>query len=125
MRTRVLILFGAITAAAGLFVGDAHPSRERNPTPQSSREEAYRANNIGVALLEQFNYKQAAAEFRRALKLEPSLALARVNLGIALYNMPDPDGALNELKAAADVLPASPQVHYVLGLIARSQNRIT
>ena len=46
-----------------------------------------------------------------------------MNLGIALFNLPDPDGALNELKAAADVLPASPQVHYVLGLIARSQNR--
>jgi Tfp pilus assembly protein PilF len=123
MRPRFLFLAGALIVAAGLFAGYARPSADQNATPQSSREDAYRANNIGVALLEQFKYKEAAAEFRRALKLQPSLSLARVNLGIALYNMPDPDGALRELKAAAEVLPASPQVHYVLGLIARTQNR--
>jgi Tfp pilus assembly protein PilF len=123
MRPRFLFFLGELVVAAGLLAGYGHPSADQNATPQSSREDAYRANNIGVALLEQFNYKEAAAEFRRALKLEPSLALARVNLGIALYNLPDPDVALRELKAAADVLPASPQVHYMLGLIARSQNR--
>lgn len=125
MKPRFLFLLSAIVVAAGFLAGYAHPSSDQNAnaTPQSSREDAYRANNIGVALLEQFNYKEAAAEFRRALKSEPSLALARVNLGIALYNLPDADGALLELKAAADVLPASPQVHYMLGLIARSQNR--
>ena len=123
MRPRFLFFVGALVVAAGLFAGYAHPSAEQSTIPQSSREDAFRANNLGVALLEQFNYKEAAAEFRRALKLEPSLGLARVNLGIALYNLPDTDGALRELKAAADVLPASPQVHYVLGLIARSQNR--
>ena len=110
--------------AFGLLAGYDHLSAHQSPAkPQSSREDAYRANNIGVALLEQFNYKEAAAEFRRALKLEPSLALARVNLGIALFNLPAPDGALNEIKAVADVVPASPQVHYVLGLIAKTQNR--
>jgi len=123
MRPRFLFFLCGLVVAAGLLAGNAHPSADQNTTLQSSREDAYRANNIGVALLEQFNYKEAAAEFRRALKLEPSLALARVNLGIALYNLPDADGALRELKGAADVLPASPQVHYVLGLIARSQNR--
>src|SRR6266567_4589307 len=123
MRPRFLFFLCGLVVAAGLLGGHARPSADQNTTLQSSREDAYRANNIGVALLEQFNYKEAAAEFRQALKLEPSLALARVNLGIALYNLPDADGALRELKAAADVLPASPQVHYVLGLIARSQNR--
>src|SRR5882724_2222539 len=123
MRPRFIFFVGALVVAAGLFAGYAHPSAEQNATPQSLREDAYRANNSGVALLEQFNYKEAAAEFRRALKIDPALALARVNLGIALYNLPDADGALRELKAAADILPASPQVHYVLGLIARSQNR--
>src|SRR5258705_11899146 len=118
MRLRLLFPLSGLAVAGALFAGYGHPSADQSATLQSSREDAYRANNIGVALLEQFNYKEAAAEFRRALKLEPSLALARVNLGIALYNLPDTDGALRELKAAADVLPASPQVHYVLGLIA-------
>lgn len=122
-RPRFIFFVSALVVAAGLFAGYAHPSANQNANVQLSREDAYRANNIGVALLEQFKYKEAAAEFRRALKLDPSLALARVNLGIALYNLPDADGALRELKVAADVLPASPQVHYVLGLIARQQNR--
>jgi Tfp pilus assembly protein PilF len=123
MRSRLLLCVIILIVAGGLLSGYDHPSANETSTPQSSREEAYRANNIGVAFLEQFNYKEAATQFRQALKLDPSLALARVNLGIALYNLPDPDGALRELKAAADVLPASPQAHYVLGLIARSQNR--
>jgi Flp pilus assembly protein TadD len=123
MKSRLSFFLGSLLVAAGLFAGYARLSADQNAALQSTREEAYRANNIGVALLEQFNYKEAAAEFRQALKIEPSLALARVNLGIALYNLPDPEGALRELKAAADALPDSPQVHYVLGLIARSQNR--
>ncbi len=90
---------------------------------QNTREEAYRANNIGVALLEQFKYKEGAESFRRALRLDPRLTIARINLSIALYNVPDVVAALREAKAAADALPASPQARYMLGLIARSQNR--
>jgi tetratricopeptide (TPR) repeat protein len=101
------------------------PSANQNAPVQSSREDAYRANNIGVALLEQFKHQEAAGEFRRALKIEPSLALARVNLAIALYNTPDIESALREIKAAANLQPASPQIHYMLGLIARAQNRTT
>ncbi len=88
---------------------------------QTAREDAYRANNVGVALLEQFKYKEAAAEFRRALKLYPALGLARVNLAIALFNAPDIEAALVEAKAAEAT--NTPQVYYLLGLIARTQNR--
>ena len=87
----------------------------------ATREDAYRANNVGVALLEQFKYKEAAAEFRRALKLYPGLGLARVNLAIALFNAPDVEAALVEAKAAEAT--NTPQVYYLLGLIARTQNR--
>ncbi len=113
----------ALAVAVGPWANLTHSSANQTAPIQSSREEAYRANNIGVALLEQFNYKEAAGEFRRALRIEPSLALARVNLAIALYNTPDVDGALREIKAAANLLPGSPQIHYMLGLIARAQNR--
>ncbi len=89
----------------------------------ATREEAYRANNLGVALLEQFKHKEAAEEFRRALKINPQLHAARINLAIALYNVPDVAGALNETKVAAQALPDAPQVHYMLGLIARNQSR--
>lgn len=123
MSRRFLFFLTALVVAAGWLFSQIAPSANQNTPAQSSREDAYRANNIGVALLEQFKYMEAANEFRRALKIEPSLALARVNLGIALYNLPDVDGALREIKTAAGLLPGSPQVDYMLGLIARGQNR--
>jgi Flp pilus assembly protein TadD len=88
-----------------------------------TREDAYRANNIGVALLEQFKYREGAESFRRALQLEPKLALARINLAIALFNIPDLAGAQKEALAAAALAPDAPQPYYMLGLIAKSQNR--
>ncbi|PYS97639.1 MAG: hypothetical protein DMF65_11430, partial [Acidobacteria bacterium] len=89
-----------------------------------AREEAYRANNLGVALLEQFKHKEGAEQFRRALALDPALTLARINLAIALYNVPDLAASQKEAEAAAASVPDAPQPHYILGLIARQQNRI-
>jgi Flp pilus assembly protein TadD len=86
-------------------------------------EDAYRANNLGVALLEQFDYGGAAAAFRTALQASPSLALARVNLSIALLYAMDLDTAQREAEEAARLLPRDPRPHYLLGLIARAQGR--
>ena len=105
----------------------AHPSEvetagESLPvTP--AREEAYRLNNLGVALLEQFKHREGAAAFRRSLTIEPGLKLARINLAIALFNVPDVPAALKEAQAAASSAPQAPQPPYLLGLIAKSQNR--
>ncbi|HEX8289034.1 MAG TPA: FG-GAP-like repeat-containing protein [Pyrinomonadaceae bacterium] len=89
----------------------------------AEREEAYRANNLGVALLEQFNYKEGAEAFRRALKIHPRLEIAQTNLAIALFNLTDYDAAIIEAKKAAELAPEQPQPIYLLGLIARAQNR--
>src|ERR1051325_17313 len=89
----------------------------------ASREDAYRANNLGVALLEQFKYKEGADAFKRALQIDPKLALARINLAIALYNVPDLVGAQREAQAAIALAPNAPQPHYILGLIAKTQAR--
>lgn len=89
-----------------------------------AREDAYRANNFGVALLEQFKPKEAAEQFRRALGLDARLPLARINLAIALYNVPDVEGARKEAEAAAAQSPGYPQPHYILGLIAKQQGRV-
>src|SRR6185295_4300185 len=88
----------------------------------NAREDAYRANNLGVALLEQFKHKEAADAFRRALQLDPSLVVARINLGIALFNIPDLPAAQKELLAAIAAVPSAPQPHYLLGLAAKTQN---
>src|SRR6266498_4271053 len=83
------------------------------------REGAYRENNIGVALLEQFKYKEGAEAFKRALKIDSKLSLAHINLSIALYNVPDLPAAEREAKVALTFAPNAPQPYYVLGMIAK------
>ncbi|HEY0083826.1 MAG TPA: FG-GAP-like repeat-containing protein, partial [Pyrinomonadaceae bacterium] len=88
-----------------------------------AREAAYRANNLGVALLEQFKHAEAAEQFRRALKLDPQLALAHINLAVALYNVPDADAAARAASDALALAPGAPQPLYLQALIARSRNQ--
>jgi tetratricopeptide (TPR) repeat protein len=106
----------ALTAAAlALAAG--------TPSPRDQRERAYRSNNRGVALLEQFKAADAAAAFREALGLAPDLRLARVNLAVALLNVPDLPGAEREARAALTSQPDSLHAQYVLGLAARGLDR--
>ena len=92
--------------------------------PQDRREDAYRANNIGVALLEQYQYDEGVSSFRRALELQPALHIAQLNLAIALFYAGQTDAALSAATAAADVLPAQPHPRYVIGLAARANGRV-
>ena len=121
---RRLLLF--TTIASILFVLALQGLTQTSPAPQrttAAREEAYRANNMGVALLEQYKYKEGAESFTRALQLDPKLAIARTNLSIALFNVPDATGAQREAEKAIALNPNAPQPHYILGLIAKAQNR--
>jgi len=104
----------AVTSGLLAILAAASPS----PSP-SALEASYRANNVGVGLLEQFRHDEAAAAFRRALEIAPSVALARVNLAIALLNVPKLEEARREARAAATALPGVAQPQYVLGLAAR------
>src|ERR1044072_5458174 len=115
MSIRRLFLLSAIISISVWAATFNTVSQTQTQSAAAAREDAYRANNVGVALLEQFKYKEAAAEFRRALKLYPGLGLARVNLAIALFNAPDVEAALVEAKAAEAT--NTPQVYYLLGLI--------
>jgi Flp pilus assembly protein TadD len=87
------------------------------------REDAYRANNLGVAQLEQFNHKEAADLFRRALTLDPRLGIASINLTIALFNQQEIEAAQTAAMKAIEIAPETSQPHYILGLIAKNQNR--
>jgi cytochrome c-type biogenesis protein CcmH/NrfG len=124
---RYLLLAAAVAAAAAASLVSSSRRPEAAARPQAARsvrEEAYRANNLGVALLEQFKHREGAEAFRRALQLDPKLALARTNLAIALYNVPDLAASQKEAEAAAALSPDAPQPAYLLGLIARQQNRV-
>ena len=91
--------------------------------PLLPNEEAHRANNRGVAFLEQFDYETASDAFEAALALDDALTAARVNLALARFLTQDLEGAEQAATAAAAALPAAPQPSYLLGLIARAGNR--
>jgi tetratricopeptide (TPR) repeat protein len=126
MKPHRYLLLVAVVAAAAAFVSSSRMPEASSQAPAggAAREEAYRANNLGVALLEQFKHKEGAEAFRRALSIDPKLALARTNLAIALFNVPDLAAAQKEAEAAAAASPNAPQPAYILGLIARQQNRV-
>jgi tetratricopeptide (TPR) repeat protein len=88
------------------------------------RDNAYRANNTGVAYLEQYNFAAATAAFRRARAIDPALAIARLNLGIAMFYGGDAKAARTELEAARAALPGRPEPDYLLGLLARADDRV-
>jgi tetratricopeptide (TPR) repeat protein len=120
--------FAAMLLSAGLLMAQRPvPGSVQTPAGKVStaqRERAYRANNIGVARLEQFDYKAAEQSFREALKLHPELGLARLNLAIAELYAGRPADAAGDARAAAKRLPEAPQAHYVLGLAGRAENNL-
>jgi len=114
--------FRAKIAAAVLLLA-ASPFGSQPPAVVAPREEAYRANNLGVSLLEQFKFDEAAAAFREALRREPNLGIAHLNLSIALLQNADFEAARGEAEAADRLMPGTPHPPYVLALIAREENR--
>ncbi|PYS57703.1 MAG: hypothetical protein DMF74_25385, partial [Acidobacteria bacterium] len=125
----LLALFLSFAIAGAILIESAAATsspQARAFSAQSAfekREAAYRANNLGVAMLEQYKAKDAVEYFTRALEIKPDLLIARVNLSIALYYLPDAEGAKREATKALAQDPNAPHLHYLLGLIARGQNR--
>jgi Tfp pilus assembly protein PilF len=115
---------GLIARPGGRSQREQAPTKGSGASPRAIKEDAYRYNNVGVADLEQYKYEDAAAKFRQALKIDPGLSIAHLNLAIALFNEPDVPAALAEAKIASGLLPDAPQPQYLLGLIARSENRV-
>ena len=69
---------------------------------------------LGRAAMARGDLATAAASFREALRLQPDLADARENLGLALYEMGDLDGAGEELRALLRQRPDAGRARYVL-----------
>jgi Flp pilus assembly protein TadD len=121
------LVLGTATVSAALALLAQTPAPASSPQSSAaitSRESAYRANNVGVARLEQYDFPAATAAFRRALEIDPGLTIARLNLGISLFYGGEQEGARKELESVRSALPDRPQAEYVLGLIARSADRV-
>src|SRR5436190_1292998 len=133
-RSAVLMILFACLCACAICGDKLMESSAATPATTASglsdqsafekSEAAYRENNLGVAFLEQYKAKDAVDSFTRALQIKPDLTIARINLSIALYYLPDAVGAKREAERALSQDPNRPQPHYLLGLIARSQNQL-
>ena len=86
---------------------------------QTSLQEANTGMSRGVALLEQFRFSDAAAEFARVVELRPELAAAHVNLGIAWFNERDFTAARASFGRARELDPNGLHAIYNLGLIEK------
>ena len=118
MPRRVHVVSIVIAAVAAWALVRAQPG-----APPQALEQAARANNVGVARLEQYDYQNAVDEFRRAVSLSDAFTPAHVNLAIALFYRGQHQEAEREARAVLARVADSPQANYLLGLIARAANQ--
>ncbi len=114
------------TAAARAEFASARGILQR----QSDRDQAALANKLGVSLAQGQNWKDAIAQFRRALALKPDLAAARFNLAGALRESGELETAIDEFKQILREHPDWIQARFefgrtlqLRGLIAEAGNQ--
>lgn len=79
-----------------------------------------RANNLGVAYLNQQKLDQGLKEFQEAAALDKNNATVQLNLGIALLNLSRVAAAEEALQRAAQLEPKNPAVWFNFGLLHRN-----
>ena len=95
------------------------PSQQRSP----QQELLYR-NNIAIALMEQFNFREALGELAQCLKIDPKFVPALVNSGLAHFYLQEFPQAEAFFKKAVALNPSQPNALFALGMIYRNQNQM-
>ncbi|MCY3759303.1 MAG: FG-GAP-like repeat-containing protein, partial [Acidobacteria bacterium] len=81
-------------------------------------------NNIGIALLEQFNHEKALEEFARCLAIRQDFLPAIVNSGLAHFYLQQLDQSEKLLKQALSLNDRQPTALFAMGLIHKNQDRL-
>src|ERR1700736_1246418 len=108
-------LASLILTALGLFA-TAPETKPKTANPI----EAARLNNLGAAYMNQQLFEKGLKAFQQAAELDPKLAIAHLNEGIAFLNLQKVDEAK---VAIGDVLkrnPKNPNAWYNFGLLAKN-----
>ena len=79
---------------------------------------------LGLILLDQQAYAEAAEEFERVVQLRPAEAPGYVGLARAYFGMDRDQDAVALLRKAIRVAPNDPRVHYLLGRGLRGVGRL-
>jgi tetratricopeptide (TPR) repeat protein len=77
----------------------------------------------GKVAFEAQRYAEAVNEFRRAVAAKPGSVAARVNLGAALTQLGDLQGAAEQFEEALRLEPGKANAHYNLAVILAGQNK--
>jgi cytochrome c-type biogenesis protein CcmH/NrfG len=92
------------------------------PRRQVDWDAVLTANNRGVGLMEQYNYKDAVTAFEEVVQLDPNWVPGRINLGIALLNT----ATEANLKRARELFngilqkePDNPHANFCLGIMSQ------
>ncbi len=132
MKLRALLAAVVIAVAAMVFADGLHHSLAFIPSAgtaqnqpsaeaQQKREQLYRLNNLGVALMEQYKHEEAARQFKQALAADSGFAIARINLALAYFFLNDSRAAVEEAREAVKLASVSPHAHYVLAAALRNE----
>jgi tetratricopeptide (TPR) repeat protein len=98
-----------------LKVGDNAPEK---PEP-TDNQDWMRWNNLGIALLDQFQYQESIQAFNETVKLRPDYADGYTNVGLTEIVWEKYDSARKAIRKALSLDPNSARAHYYDGLLQR------
>lgn len=98
-----------------LKIGENGPEA---PEP-TDNQEWMRWNNLGIALLDQFQYKEAVDAFHEVVKLRPDYADGYTNIGLTEIVWEKYESARQAINHALRLDPESARAHYYDGLLQR------
>jgi uncharacterized protein (TIGR02466 family) len=80
-------------------------------------------NILGVSQEAQKKFKEAAVSYRNALKIQPQFAEMQFNLGSALYQSGDIQGAIQHYQKAIQIKPELVVAYFNLGIAYQDQSQ--
>jgi tetratricopeptide (TPR) repeat protein len=117
-------------AAGGATTASPRASKAARPVAGEQARQARRWNDYGIAMLEQAQYGEAAAAFRRASELNPRDPNLLVNVAIAELRTEQFGLAREQLRKAREALeaalainPADARTRFYWGLLLRSEGK--
>jgi len=140
---RVIVTLG-VTAGVLALGSTARGQRDQNP-PQVASEpsqdtttvpapatipapakytSAIRANNIGMALMDEQQFGEALGRFQTACVMDLDSDAGCLNMGIALLNMKQYDDARKILEKSAERDPQNPRAWFNLALLERAASQL-
>jgi tetratricopeptide (TPR) repeat protein len=98
-----------------LKIGENTPEA---PDPNDNKD-WMRWNNLGIALLDQFQYQESVQAFNEVVKLRPDYADGYTNIGVTEISWEKYDSARTAISKALSLNPDGARAHYYDGLLQR------